>query len=207
MKRINELNIGVYRIAENLKWNTPGTLNLGFTVAPDPWVLTMDSDCTFTADDMEKFLVADPVEDAVYKFNRQRFGDESLGENLGNKRYLPCSMLMHKNLFWHVGGFDEDFTGEYSGGYALFDGYFDHRRDALEHPWYIWEDVEAVEWMPSVAPMGREREIRDHYKINKRIMYGKLDPEYSMAKFGKKLSPRSPMLRFNWERTFWHQRG
>jgi len=205
MKRISELNIGVYRITDDLKWNTPGTLNLGFTVAPDSWVLTMDSDCTFAAGDMNRFLAANPEEGAVYKFNRQRYGDPEI-ENLGNKRYLPCSMLLHKNLFWHVGGFDEDFTGEYSGGYALFDNYFDRRVAALEYPWYIWEDVEAIEWMPSVAAMGRDPENENHYKTNKKIMYSKLDPEFSMSYFGKELPVKSPMLRFNWERTLWHKR-
>jgi hypothetical protein len=206
MKRISELNIGVYRIMDDLKWNTPGALNLGFTVAPDPWVLTMDSDCTFGSDDMQKFLDADPREEAVYKFNRQRLGNRGLGENLDNKRFLPCSLLMHKNLFWHVGGFDEDFTGEYTGGYAYFDAYFDRRKADLDHPWYVWEDVEAIEWMPSVAAMGREPETENHYRTNKWIMYSKLDPEFSMEKFGKVLPVRSPILRFNWERTFWHRR-
>lgn len=192
IKRLCKLNIIVYRILTDLKWNTPGALNLGFTVAPTSWVLTMDSDCAFDAENIQKFMRAKPLESAVYKFPRQRYGDSSV-ENLNNYKPLPCAMLMHKNVFWHVGGFDEDFTGERSGGYALFDTYFDKRRASLGYDWYTWYDVLAKEWMPSVASMERPRETRDHYSINKRLMYKKLE-EHAPNK--------TEILRFNWDRTF-----
>lgn len=195
--KLGTLNLSVYRITSDLKWNTPGALNLGFTVAPHPWVLTMDSDCTFSAEDIEKFLSAEPLEEAYYRFKRQRFGDPEV-ENLDNFRPLPCSLLLHKNLFWHVGGFDEDFTGERTGGYALFDTYFHHRCLDLGYEWYTWHDVEAIEWMPSVASMGRPKEVRDHYRINKKLMYQKQDGSKPI---------RSELLRFDWERTFSYSNG
>jgi glycosyltransferase involved in cell wall biosynthesis len=196
-KRLGNLNIVVYRITTDLKWNTPGALNLGFTAAPTPWVLTMDSDCAFDAENIEKFLDADPREDSYYKFPRQRYGDSSV-ENLEIVKPLPCSLLVHKNMFWHVGGFDEDFTGEYTGGYALFDTYFHHRSCELGYIWYSWNEVTAMEWMPSVASRERPPENRNHYKINKKVMY---------AKQASDLPVKSRNLRFDWERTFRHTGG
>ncbi len=198
VSRLGGLNIVVYRITTDLQWNTPGALNLGFTVAPTPWVLTMDSDCTFNAEDIEKFLDANPTEDAYYRFRRQRQGDGCKAENLMNTAPLPCSFLMHKNIFWHVGGFDEEFTGSRSGGYAIFDGYFHLRCANLGYMRYLWLDVTAIEWMPSVASMERPKENRSHYRINKKIMYAKREGT---------LPVKTEILRFDWDRTFRYNNG
>jgi len=195
-KRLGNLNIAVYRISSDLKWNTPGALNLGFTVAPHPWVLTMDSDCTFDAENIEKFLSATPLEHAYYRFNRKRYGDPKIDEGLHLTRPLPCSLLLHKNLFWHIGGFDEDFTGARTGGYALFDTYFHHNASLLAYEWFTWHDVVATEWMPSIASMERPPELEKHYKINKRVMYNKQKGVFPA---------KSEILRFDWDRTFRHE--
>jgi len=190
--KLGNLNITVYRITTDLKWNTPGALNLGFTVAPSPWVLTMDSDCTFNAEDIEKFLAATPLEQFYYRFIRQRQGDPDT-EDLHTNKPLPCSLLLHKNMFWNIGGFDEEFTGARSGGYAIFDNHFHNQAERMGYEWFTWTDVTAIEWMPSLASMERPVETREHYRINKKIMH---------AKEAGDLPVKTEILRFDWERTF-----
>lgn len=190
VKRL-DYNIDVYRITEDLKWNTPGALNLGFTVAPTEWVLCMDSDCAFDKDNLNKFIGQDPLKDAVYKFPRNRIGTDP-EENLENSRYLPCAMLMHKDVYWRVGGMDEDFTGSRSGGYAYFDNYFDHCVTECEMEWFIWHEVTALEWMPSIVGPKVHRS-RDEEKHNKRIFRHK--------QLGR-LDRNREILRFPWKHTF-----
>ena len=199
-KHLNSLNFDIYRIEQNLKWNTPGALNLGLTVAPTEWVLIMDSDCAFNSDNMETLLTADLEPNAVYKFPRQRLGNES--EDTANRRYLPCTMLMHKSLIWKFGGFDEDFTGEHSGGYAFFDSDFDLRiKETREHPCFIWNNITATEWMPSKTKGEIVQRSKADEKINRKLFHAKTE-----ARGPESYHNPSPILRFPWKRTYHNER-
>lgn len=200
-KRLSYFNFDIYRIMKNLKWNTPGALNLGLTVAPTEWVLIMDSDCAFDSDNMEKLLDADPEPNAVYKFPRQRVGSET--EDLDNTRYLPCTILMHKSLIWKFGGFNEDYTGEYSGGYAFFDTDFDSRiYTTKEHPCFIWNDITAIEWMPSEADGEIVQRLQKDEKINRKLWHS----NKAIAESNQEFHNPTPILRFPWKRTYHRER-
>lgn len=184
------IDLSVYRITTDLKWNTPGALNLGFTVASQPWVLTMDSDCAFTNDKMEHILSCNPSKEVVYRVGRIRVEKDGTYP----MRYLQCTMLMHKDLFWSVGGFDEDFTGERSGGYGFFDDDFNNRVEKAGYPWYVIKDCPALEWMPSYygEPIV-QRDHDTHHKINRRIKNHKA--------LGR-IPQNRQILNFEWERVF-----
>ena len=194
------LNFSIHRITKNLKWNTPGALNLGLHMAPTDWVLIMDSDCAFTDEHMRTLLKADPEPFAVYKFPRQRYGCDR-SENLKNKRFLPCTMLFHRSLFWdRLGGFDEDYTGEYSGGYAFFDTDFDERAFRLKDrcPMFIWNAVTATEWMPSLAGYEIVERTKNDERKNRELLFRK-----RMARSeSQEVKNPSPILRFEWETTY-----
>lgn len=160
------IHLSVYRILVNKKWNTPGALNLGVTVAPKPWVLFMDTDCFFDYVNIEKVLNIEHDDFVISKFNRKRYCKTEPPNIANNTRFLPCTMLMHKQVFWNVGGFDEDFTFDGSGGgYGLFDTFFDvcssrggHWSDyeyldevnGVKNPHHhVYKDIIAGEWMPS----------------------------------------------------------
>lgn len=174
------IKIAVYRILKDLKWNTPGALNLGVLMAPKPWVLFMDSDCFIDSENAERLLDYHPAITHEAKFARKRYGDPAT-ERLELVRYLPCAMLMHKTLFNKVGCFDEDFTGANSGGYGFFDNEFDGRiikigawgASEFDPNHTVAPGVIVGEWMPSVyggAPVARADE---HHRINKKLMYAK----------------------------------
>jgi hypothetical protein len=101
-------------------------------------------------------------------------------------------MLMRKEMFLNINGFDEDFTGTYSGGYAFFDNHFDHKAiDAGYHcgqiPW-----ITATEYMDDFVG---ERVARSKQQegINRQLMYDKLNGKVPNSK---------KMLRFSWEKVW-----
>jgi hypothetical protein len=162
------LRIAIFRILKDIRYNTPGALNLGVTVAPKPWVLFMDTDCFFESKYWEMILDLKHDDFILSKFNRQRYGTTETPNVLNNHRFLPCTMLMHKQVFWNTGGFDEDFNFEgTAGGYGLFDTFFDHCATWKGH-WsdseyidfpagiknprhHVYADIIAGEWMPSIC--------------------------------------------------------
>jgi hypothetical protein len=177
----------VYRITDDLKWNTPGALNLGFTVASNSWTLIMDSDCMFMPDVMDNVLDLNPSEGTVYKFDRIRIEKDRTYE----KRWLTCTMLMHKRQFWGLNGFDEDFTGAWSGGYGFFDNDFDRRRGGSRN-WGVVEGIRATEYMHDLV--GRvDRDHGKHHRINRTIMTDKAMD---------RIPQNNHILNFAWEKVF-----
>ena len=188
-KRIN-FNLKVYEIEDDLKHNTPGALNLGVMVALTPWVLIMDSDCTFNAAAMQQIMEYKPVEGTIYKFNRLRITDNDHWAK--NQRFLPCTMLMHKNIFLDVNGFDEDFTGARSGGYAYFDNYYDWKIRKEGYNILVIREIIATEWMEDVVGPKIYRTDAE-LMINKKIMYGKQKTE---------IPNNNNIMQFAWKRVY-----
>ena len=189
-----DFNLSIFRIEENLKYNTPGALNLGVMCADSEWVLIMDSDCTFFPDEMEKIMNFRPNNKFTYKFPRKRITNDS--HKATNTRFLPCTILFHKNLFLNINGFDEDFTGEWSNGYGFFDNHFDIKVIANGFGCRLISNIIATEWMPDfVGPHVVRNE--EHHNINKRILYDKRNNRMALS---------NHMLRFPWKLEFHHDR-
>lgn len=189
------LKLSVYRILKDLKYNTPGALNLGALVSPSPWILIMDSDCFFDAENIEKLMDYKPFISKIVKFPRKRYGNPQI-EDLKTNRYLPCTMLMHKQVFTSIGGFDEDFTGAYSGGYGFFDNEFDGRaiiKGFWSEKYHVVQDIIAGEWMPSVYGTAPVQRTENHHIINKHLMY---------KKYNKEIPQNKQILQFPWEQVY-----
>jgi len=187
LKRL-DLNIQVHKITENLKWNTPGALNLGVHTAPTDWVLMMDSDCIMP-DIMLKRLLFEfsPDQRHAYFFMRHRITDDPV--KALNIRPLTCSILIHKERFAEVGGFDEDFTGSRSGGYGCFDAEF---HDRIKNWRQCVVDIIIDEYI-GIGVQDLEGVKYDHYSTNRRLFRAK--------QLGK--VPRNPeRLRFAWKKEF-----
>ena len=190
-----DLNLDVYRIDEDLKWNTPGALNLGIEKATTDWILIMDSDCLLDNSNLKWITKLRPDLGFMYRFNRQRITNlESLK---GHERFLGCTILFSKATFLDVGGFDEDFTGKWSGGYGFFDNEF--VQSVLEKGYMqgVLQGPKVTEYMEDiVGPNVQQRtgvRASTHHRINK-ILWGE-------KKKGK--IPRvTKRLRFEWEKVF-----
>jgi len=191
-KRIN-INLEIYRILKDLKWNTPGALNLGILNSSTDWILIMDSDCLLKPSIISQLMKnLKPSKEWFYYFPRNRITNKR--EKL--TRYLPCSVLFHKENFVDIGGFDEDFTGERSGGYGIFDNAFENQITTYGYKKGLLEDIIIDEYMEDfVGPniQMKTNTTKDHIHINKKIGYDKYE--------GRRPWNRN-FLNFPWERSF-----
>lgn len=188
-------SFSIYRVIQNLKWNTPGALNLGITQAPTEWVLIMDSDCLLQPDDLDRLMDFEPDPAMFHLFHRNRISYNDHLLKAKERQPLPCSILMTKTAFRELGGFDEDFTGERSGGYGFFDSDFTNRAKKARKLAVMPDSIVIQEYMEDiVGPNVHTRErVRNKDKINKKIWYAKIAGEI----------PRNTELcRFEWKKVF-----
>jgi len=194
-----DFNLGVYRIKEDLKWNTPGALNLGIKNSKTNWTLIMDSDCLLEKEDIESLLDLIPNCKFTYRFHRNRISDIPVVKD--NKRVLPCSILFNKEAYKTVGGFDEDFTGEKSGGYGFFDNDFSKRLLEAGYWQGFLTGINVTEYMEDVVGPNIQQKtgVSKHIlRTNKKLLYSKISGEI----------PRNTThLNFEWEQTFENRRG
>jgi len=100
-KPLELYSIPVYRIEEDIPWNIPGARNLGATVCTTPWILFCDTDQSFSYDSMAKLLDTRLERGKFYSFERR------------NRPRTCGTLLIHREDYWAVGGYDEDFAGHY----------------------------------------------------------------------------------------------
>ena len=93
-------NIKVLRIIDDIKWNQPGARNLGFQEL-DGWVLCCDIDHLVTKETYEEISKLKLEVGTVYYLGRH---DVTNSKNV---------YIMHKTDFEKIGGYDEDFSGNY----------------------------------------------------------------------------------------------
>jgi hypothetical protein len=101
-------NISLYRVTEDLGFNSHGCRNLGMKVAPTSWVLLSDIDMIYPIStlneillDIENFKIS---QDLYYQFKLINYKSTTLN-----------NFLVHKDTFWKTGGYDEEFTGLHYG--------------------------------------------------------------------------------------------
>ena len=102
---LSMIDLSIYRINKDIKWNIPGVRNLGATICETEWILFCDMDQFFLPVDMnkiDKFIRNDNVDsNKFYSFSRI-----DRGKTMG-------TMLLTKRNFWKCGGYDEDLIGNY----------------------------------------------------------------------------------------------
>ncbi len=185
------INLSVYEIQDDLKHNTPGALNLGMMVADTEWILIMDSDCTFLPEAMHDVMEYKPMDDWLYKFDRLRITDNEHWAK--NERFLPCTMLLRKQIFLEINGFDEDYTGARSGGYGFFDNDFDHKIQLSKYnSGRVQTNILATEWMSDVCGDFVPRTYEED-RINRRLYYEKIEG---------RIPYNNEMLRFAWRKVY-----
>jgi len=127
-----KFSIQLFRVDKNIPWNHGGARNLSMDRAPEGWVLTMDIDLVLDAMAAERLVEMELSPWKIYKPDRL---DLINGEWTPAKRH-PESFIMTRDMFWRVGGFDEDFTGYWNGPFTPF-------RKALKRTGRI-EDLDNV---------------------------------------------------------------
>lgn len=108
------LNISIYQIKTNIKWNQGGAHNLGNTKAKGEWIFNLDIDHILTEEMLQILVNMDKEKDMVYYFNRY------LKDEKYKLKSAPNIYLMRKKVFTNLSGYDEDFCGHYGKEDKLF---------------------------------------------------------------------------------------
>lgn len=106
--------VQIYRVNEDRQWHQHAARNLGAHVAPDGWLLLTDMDHMLTAENAKALLESKLDEQTVYTLHRVEAdtGEPTRGVN-GEPKPHPNSFVMTREMFWRIGGYDEEFCGIY----------------------------------------------------------------------------------------------
>lgn len=106
----------IYRVKEDRPWHQHAARNLGAHVAPEGWLLLTDMDHVLepaaAARLFRALLTLDPG--GVYMLDRIE-ADTRLPtlNQAGNPKPHPNSFVMTREMYWRIGGYDEDYCGVY----------------------------------------------------------------------------------------------
>jgi hypothetical protein len=170
------INLVLLRVTDSIPWNQPGAKNLGFKLAKTDWVFTSDIDHVLLPEMGEKLIELKKDKQTVYYFSRLTDKGESRNSH-------PNSFLIHKDVFWELGGYDEDFCGHY--------GYDDILLRTMIQSCCKAEHLNSVYLInhPSLGSSDLDRNRRK----NKRLLKRK-KKQLQKGKYQNK-----GILRFNWE--------
>lgn len=99
--------IELYRIGVDIPWNQNGARNLGMKYA-DGWCLMTDMDLL-----LEKDMVLPVIRMASHKPFRYFIPARKRAVDGKPYKRHPNSYIIHRDLFWRAGGYDESFCGYY----------------------------------------------------------------------------------------------
>lgn len=112
----NIIDISIYRVTEDRPWHQHAARNLGAHVAEDGWLLLTDMDHMLAADAADALLrrIGKMNPDTIYTLHRVEAdtGQATIGAN-GRPKPHPNSFVLTKELYWRIGGYDEDYCGVY----------------------------------------------------------------------------------------------
>ena len=118
-------DVELYRILIDIEWNRGGARNLGATMATTDWIVQIDIDHILPADAARALLQFLSIQNPWYRFPRWRRGkaDETRKKDqipesteYGEIHPHVDSYLIRRELYWKVGGYDEDYSGCLGGG-------------------------------------------------------------------------------------------
>ena len=115
----------LYRIEVDVPWNRSGARNLAAMKATTDWVCMVDMDHILPAAKAAHLVEFEPQPEFWYRFRRYRNGkaDETRmkdaiprEQEFGEVKPHIDSYLMTRDMYWSIGGYDEDFAGCLGGG-------------------------------------------------------------------------------------------
>jgi len=99
--------LSIFRIDRDLRWNQDAARNIGAYEAQSPWLLLTDIDHVVPAETLSHLIEMKKNTSVFYTFSRIKFAT-------GDRREPhPNSYFMTKDLYWAIGGHDEDYAGIY----------------------------------------------------------------------------------------------
>jgi hypothetical protein len=138
----------IYRVLVDIPWHQHGSRNLGAHVAPAGWLLMTDMDHVLEAEAAEALFARLPKlnPEAIHTLDRIEADTRkpTLDRN-GNPKPHPNSFVLTRELYWRIGGYDEDLTGIYGT-----DGFFRQRAFTIGRRAHI--EIPLVRYWRDIVP-------------------------------------------------------
>ncbi len=96
----------IFRIDTDVRWNWLAARNIGAHYAERGWLLLTDMDHVVPEETWIAACYGDHDPSVVYAFQRQEHTGQAAAPH-------SASFLMHRDLFWTIGGYDEALSGYY----------------------------------------------------------------------------------------------
>jgi len=177
-------SLKLFRIQENIPWNHGGAKNLAMYHAQSSgWVLLTDIDHVFPVASVNYLLKKCTLHpDKIYQ--PERWNMQSRVERTPIHRHID-SFIMTRQMFWKIGGYDEDLAGFWNGSPRPF------RKESkrvsewvdLDGPYLlrfgndVVGDANVTEWgrKGSKYDIDNDRVVKAHY-IKALILYEPINP-------------------------------
>jgi hypothetical protein len=154
--------IKVVRVTDDIKWNQPGARNLGFHIS-DGWILCADIDHLVTKENMEQLENTNLKRGCIYYLGREDTNSVNI-------------YVIHKDDFEKIGGYDEDFCGNYG-----------------------YDDIHFYNKCTRLLDVYELRHIKAKVYAKESSSEGVRDSTHNLEVIKRKGVERTPTLRFNWE--------
>lgn len=103
----------IYRIAKDIPWNQDAARNIGAHEASSPWLLLTDIDHVVPEETLRGLLDLEKDPAVFYTLGRTKFFSDDVREP------HPNSYVMTRDMYWKIGGHDEDYAGIYGKDYLF----------------------------------------------------------------------------------------
>ena len=97
----------IFRITNDVRWNQDAARNIGAFEAEGSWLFLTDIDHVVPGETLRSLLAMEKNPSVFYTFARKKYGGTELREP------HPNSYFMARDLYWSIGGHDEDYAGIY----------------------------------------------------------------------------------------------
>ena len=108
---LSDIDLSIYRVKEDLKWNIAGVRNLSGQECKTEWMVILDMDCFVPEETAIGMLtLSEKGGNNAYKFTRR------VVENTSHPKHgdpHPAICLIRKEDYWNVGGCEEDLVGRH----------------------------------------------------------------------------------------------
>jgi glycosyltransferase involved in cell wall biosynthesis len=100
------VNLRVFRIEVDVRWNWLAARNIGAEHAPDGWILLTDMDHVVPSATLDAVIHGEHDPGLIYAFARKEHTGQVIAPH-------SASFLLTRSLFWRIGGYDEGLSGYY----------------------------------------------------------------------------------------------
>jgi hypothetical protein len=107
-----DLDVHLFRIEKDIPWGWPAAKNIAMHEIPDGPALVTDIDHVLEADDAARLVAMNVRPDTHYVPARRKV------DRSPYKRH-PSTYILQRSLYWHVGGYEENWLGLYGSDFMM----------------------------------------------------------------------------------------